>query len=1385
MDLSNHPLEDESHTSRREHTLRKDHSTQALDGDVHISHTNSIGPGRKLTQTIKNQSTRPSKDGNHIRPDRDRSLSALDDDVNHFLKKSTSNGRSRTKRSRSPSVHEIADNDDTTRIESTYFKADHIEPGNDLSKHTIKAEDTPRTSSNRSKHGHSKTKSNQVLRVPEKDDHIAPPNPARAKSSHTKPRKVPLKHALHEESKNTPVVDDSSEDEDMVEIRMQAPSKRVLDNYEEESTCGKRRRLSYQSESDGQDARVQQNYQRELFRARVEANPKNFQEASYGGKRRRTSREALTDNVEVKFLKRKSDGEESDEEMQKKKSKLGVSRPDGSSQDELSRGSTRRKSRAASLRNQSPLRVSKGPSKTRGGRGYRSTFQTAEYQRVQNTVDSNGYSASQFRGLQGEQATQIPDSQNSDVQYVSTGKVEQPGKASTNAFEGPKFGSLFDEDEATVPSSDPRRAASAAPPTTPRTGPRGPKASAAQSVLGDVPQYHSDSEDELAQISPATLLVEAKHHVNFRENLKDRIKRMGASTHRADAAREEVRENGVVGVEATRDKAHAIGDEARAAREEVTSNETTREKTGGNEITTDEEATRDETTEAAHKEHGHDDFSDDERNEVPIPEVICPLVKIDGIRYEFPVFVVICNREVFEQTDLVLILDCDQALIQLSEELFGVETIVSISKIRKILCHETRATRYWVRLETSLSGNGDTKIDIQFRSFEHYVPFILQLRNLTNLDATDKSPKFLETAALRRSMMLKGRIPRHLSPMPESPCEESAGPGANNVATTTSDLGGDRRSQAHEPDTCQGQDDGQEAAQTKIYTRAQLAAALELDRRHSGIDDILESVGAPRQTRSRAPQEKHDEAETKEKHSEAETKEADRYSVSHGLGTPWKHPLVYPRTGKKKVTVDFDDLERLDEGQLLNDNLVEFAIRYIKEQHPESTKNVYQFNTFFYSTLTKAKRGHRINHDAVKMWTRNVDIFAHDFVVVPINESYHWYVAIICNLPALQRKMPKWGYNIGIQEGDSALAQDLEDALTPDDDITVDQARLDAGNGQTDATNMGAAGARADETESWNSLTGDTTTPFNIHEDDEADARDEDGKAAGAAALPKGDDEDGLGELFAASPGSSRKKARRAGGPRLDPDAPAIITLDSLGGTHPQTIRALKDYLVAEARAKRGGMELDAGRVRGMTAKGIPLQQNFSDCGLYLLGYAEKFAEDPRAFARRMLRREFDAEADWPHLDPSDMRAQLRRRLVGLHEVQEADRKGARKAKKGKKAAAVPVGSAANGGGEDVGVGGGAVRGQPELEVPRTPEPEVGSERRAGRAGAPAAAALAEGRILVPDSQEGSAYDQLASAAAGVEGSGVGHPQSPARPPTRGKAAAAAEREVEVVELED
>lgn len=150
-----------------------------------------------------------------------------------------------------------------------------------------------------------------------------------------------------------------------------------------------------------------------------------------------------------------------------------------------------------------------------------------------------------------------------------------------------------------------------------------------------------------------------------------------------------------------------------------------------------------------------------------------------------------------------------------------------------------------------------------------------------------------------------------------------------------------------------------------------------------------------------------------------------KYSKVHGLPDKWAvyvslHPLprssltfdspvVYPTQGIRKATVDWVDLERLDEGEFLNDNIISFYLRYfsygvpllptvltlsrylehqLEQTNPEQLKRIYMFNTFFYDRLvSNRRRAKTVNYDAVSKWTSKVDIFSFDFVIVPINES--------------------------------------------------------------------------------------------------------------------------------------------------------------------------------------------------------------------------------------------------------------------------------------------------------------------------------------------------------------------------------------------------------------
>jgi sentrin-specific protease 7 len=104
-----------------------------------------------------------------------------------------------------------------------------------------------------------------------------------------------------------------------------------------------------------------------------------------------------------------------------------------------------------------------------------------------------------------------------------------------------------------------------------------------------------------------------------------------------------------------------------------------------------------------------------------------------------------------------------------------------------------------------------------------------------------------------------------------------------------------------------------------------------------------------------------------------------------------------------------------------------------------------------------------------------------------------------------------------------------------------------------------------------------------------------------------------------------------------------------LNSQHKSTTGNLKEYLVQEALA-RHAIDIDKKDISGMVAKGIPQQKNFSDCGIFVLAYIEKFMENPELFVRKILRRTMSEADDWSHLNAGQMRDRLRDLLMKLEE---------------------------------------------------------------------------------------------------------------------------------------
>ena len=109
--------------------------------------------------------------------------------------------------------------------------------------------------------------------------------------------------------------------------------------------------------------------------------------------------------------------------------------------------------------------------------------------------------------------------------------------------------------------------------------------------------------------------------------------------------------------------------------------------------------------------------------------------------------------------------------------------------------------------------------------------------------------------------------------------------------------------------------------------------------------------------------------------------------------------LIYPieEDSKDAVHITYGDIRRLEPPEYLNDQLIDFKIKHMLKEVYERTKSedsVHAFNCLFYPKLTQervVKKGYQL----VQRWTKNVDIFQKEMIIIPINHSTHWSVLFI------------------------------------------------------------------------------------------------------------------------------------------------------------------------------------------------------------------------------------------------------------------------------------------------------------------------------------------------------------------------------------------------------
>ncbi|CAH2067682.1 unnamed protein product, partial [Iphiclides podalirius] len=85
------------------------------------------------------------------------------------------------------------------------------------------------------------------------------------------------------------------------------------------------------------------------------------------------------------------------------------------------------------------------------------------------------------------------------------------------------------------------------------------------------------------------------------------------------------------------------------------------------------------------------------------------------------------------------------------------------------------------------------------------------------------------------------------------------------------------------------------------------------------------------------------------------------------------------------------DLQTLAGLNWLNDEVINFYMNLLMQRCEERTDlpKVYATNTFFYPRLQQSGQA------GLRRWTRKVDIFAHDLMIVPVHLGVHWCLSLI------------------------------------------------------------------------------------------------------------------------------------------------------------------------------------------------------------------------------------------------------------------------------------------------------------------------------------------------------------------------------------------------------
>ncbi|KAG7088240.1 hypothetical protein E1B28_012254 [Marasmius oreades] len=403
--------------------------------------------------------------------------------------------------------------------------------------------------------------------------------------------------------------------------------------------------------------------------------------------------------------------------------------------------------------------------------------------------------------------------------------------------------------------------------------------------------------------------------------------------------------------------------------------------------------------------------------------------------------------------------------------------------------------------------------------------------------------------------------------------------------------------------------------------------------------------------------------------------------------------LVYPPSTTGAVNITNADLNRLQPGEFLNDTIIEFGLKLwhkeLEETNPELAKQIHIFNSFFYKKLNK--KNIEESYKTVARWTSKIDIFKKKYVVVPINENVHWYLAVIYQpqyvlFPPKEKVPPatRGRTRLSQSQSEGKVGESVQHITEAQAGGTTDEkaeakenaSETPIGINDDDADELMAPSMAEEEIDELASdyekepdlnIVASITTPHDdsdvtpMEVDNDDDGGSSDSVSAQLQDISVGGDDVTMADLeetkpqgnkppsiqpippkaFYENPSSikGKEKATEVEEPLEIVDSsletlktiPYIIIMDSLGQKHPRAVNTLASYLKFEAMDKQQ-KEADAiTKAVGKYAQ-VPLQPNFCDCGIYLLHFVRTFVSKTdhlvKVITKERAGRQSDSQAD-------------------------------------------------------------------------------------------------------------------------------------------------------------